>query len=87
MSPRNNGRYAYDCAHLHACRRMALIQKSRGVNIPRGCDFDCTAYEAKHEPYPKISLDAIIGACYMVQEGYGPFEAAMEAWESGVWEQ
>ena len=41
----NWGNYAEDCIHLHACRRMQLVAKSKGFTYSRGCDKEtCTAY-------------------------------------------
>ena len=41
----NRVNYAEDCIHLHACRRMQLVAKSKGFTYSRGCDKEtCTAY-------------------------------------------
>lgn len=36
--------YAYDCVHLHACRRLC---KRNGIKS-RGCNMNCTAYQPEN---------------------------------------
>lgn len=44
-------RYAADCIHLHACRRIVKLYSKSGYKkfVARGCNDSCTAYQRRAE--------------------------------------
>jgi hypothetical protein len=39
-----NIEYPKDCIHLHACRRLTQMCKTKGFSLVRACNEDCSAY-------------------------------------------
>ncbi len=70
--------YLDDCIHLHACRRVQRIGKSRWHNIPRYCNEDCECYKSQNEitHYVAISeaMDYARRGASLIREGYDSYD-------------
>ncbi len=65
--------YMEDCIHLKACRRLCKKVKTKyyGMQIARGCNSECSAYEPCSNYYTYEQVEAVMrGACKDGQRGF-----------------
>lgn len=65
--------YMEDCIHLKACRRLCKKVRAKyfGMQIARGCNSECSAYESRSDYYTYEQVKAVMhGACNDGRNGF-----------------